>query len=877
MKILNTQVLRGRNIYAHKPCIRMELDLEGYGDIPSKDISGFNDMIVEILPVLKQHRCGIDEDQGFLKRLQEGTYLAHIFEHMIIAIQNVIGIDVAYGKARTIDEKDRYYIVFQFKYEKTALKCAELALDMINCAIRGSKFIDFDQRIKSIKSLLKAECIGPSTEAICIEAKKREIDVIELGDTGFIQLGTGKYGKLIENTICESTSAVAVDISCDKLATKYMLSRQNIPVAEGYKVNNTMELMDYAYTIGYPVVIKPQFGSKGKGIIINIKNDKELLEAYNKIIKEYKNILIEKYVEGNDYRLCVIDGEVKAAALRIPPFIVGDGNRTIKELIDVLNSDDRRGEDHERPLTKVTIDIGLLEKLKRSNYDLDTVIPRGEKIYLRDNANLSTGAIAKDCTNEVCEENRELCRRIYKIIGLNICGIDICCRDISKPLQGQGVILEVNAAPGIRMHHYPYEGEAQNVAAAIVDMMFKEGERSSMPIISITGTNGKTTTTRMIGHVMKTAGYKVGMTTTGGVYIDGKCVRNGDTTGYESSLSILLNREVDAAVLEIARGGLIRKGLAYNLADVGIITNVTGDHLGLDGVRDMKDLINVKSLIIEAVKKDGYAVLNGDDKATAELVKRVNCKTIIFSKDYDNEFIRKCSGEGNIAIYLKDDDIMIKRDSTSIKILNIKEVPITIGGKLTFNIENTMAAIAALIGVGVSINDIVKGVTSFYLDECDNCGRFNMFNLGDINVILDYGHNREGYNSVIAAIKKFKSKRLVGVIGVPGDRRDEDIIEIGDICSRGFDCLYVKEDEDKRGRKSGEVAELLVKGVKKEGKFDTRNNLRICLNEQKAMLEAINAARPGDTIVVFFEKYEPLLETIKAMKESMDSRVSMTV
>lgn len=864
MKIISIKAFEGRNIYSHKKCIRMDLDLEGYCEIPSKDIEGFNDRLIELIPELKVHRCGVDEDGGFVNRLKEGTYLAHICEHAIIGIQNRLGIEVSYGKARVIDG-NIYYIIYQYEYKETAIKAGRLAVDMVNALISKGE-IDLEARIKDLKNTLSKESIGPSTGAICEEAKKMGIPVVKLGDTGMFQLGLGKYGKLIEATICQDTGAIGVDISCDKIITKKLLDLHCLPVAKGGKVHNAVELLFLAESIGYPIVIKPQCGNQGKGVIVNIKNEAEALEAYKIISEKYSDVIVEKYISGNDYRVCVVDGEVVAVALRLPPYITGDGESSIEELIRELNMDPNRGEDHEKPLTKVKFDDTLLNYIGKKGYNLSSILSVGEKVFIRENANLSTGGSAIDCTDDICEENIEICRRAAKVVGLNICGIDICCKDISIPLGKEGAIVEVNAAPGIRMHHYPSEGKNRNVAKAIVNMMFKNTQ-SNIPLVSVTGTNGKTTTTRLIGHVLSLSGNKVGMTTTGGIYINGKCIEKGDTTGPESALTVMLNKEIDAAVLETARGGIIRSGLAYDLADVGVITNITDDHLGIDGINTIEELSYVKALVGEAVKDDGYVVLNADDKASMRIIDRLKSNLIFFSKDKDNEYLRNNIQKGSYGVYCEDGYICVEKGREIYRVISIDDIGITLGGKLLYNVENAMAACSALVGLGVDYSVIAAGFSTFYCNEELNPGRFNMYNLNGTTVILDYGHNIEGYKAVLQGIKAMNFNRYIGIIGVPGDRLDNNIFDVGRISGKYFDYIYIKEDEDRRGRKKGEVAEILQKGVSSSG--FSKKNTEVILSEKEAFLKALDNSRKGDLIIVFFEKYEPLLEIVKSIQKEV--------
>ncbi|MFQ9615070.1 MAG: cyanophycin synthetase, partial [Clostridium butyricum] len=780
MKIVKKRIYEGKNIYSHKKCIRIDVDLEGYSEIPSKKIPNFNFNIVEILPELKKHRCGIDEEGGFVKRLEEGTYLAHICEHCIIAIQNILGMDVSYGKAREI-KGELYYIIVQYEYENTAIEIINLAVDLINSLIKSSP-INFNGRLQEIKQTLQRETIGPSTKSICDAAKNYGLPVTELGKSGIYQIGYGKQGRIIEAAISNKTNCVGVDISCDKFLTKQLLDIQNIPVAEGRKVFNIIGLLREAEFIGYPVVIKPQYGNKGKGVMLNLKNEKELIKAYTSLLKITKDIIIEKYVKGNDYRICVVDYKVVAASLRVVPFVIGDGKSNIKALINILNNDPLRGQDHEKPLTTIKFDKELCNCLYRQNMSLDYIPNKGEKVILRENANLSTGGIAVDCTDDVCDENIDYCIRAAKALGLDICGVDICTEDISIPIDKQnGIVMEVNAAPGIRMHHFPSQGKKRDVGKAIVDMLY-EGRPSNIPVISVTGTNGKTTTTRMIGHVLKMMGMTTGITSTDGIYINDKCIHKGDDSGFNSAKTLLLNRDVEAVVLETARGGLVRRGLAYDLADVAVITNITNDHLGLDGIDSMEDLMFVKSLVGEEVKENGYTVINADDKYSKRILDRISCEKIYFSKSKDNELIKENINDGKIAVFIEDNNICVINNHRKYLIMSIDELPISYNGILTYNIENAMAACAALVGLNIDYCMISKGFSDFMPCD-DNEGRFNMFEYYGRKVILDYGHNIEGYKAVLSCINKLKTKnRLIGVVGVPGDRQDNVIKEIGEIC-----------------------------------------------------------------------------------------------
>ncbi len=858
MKIKGIRVFNGRNIYSHRKCIRMDVDLEGYSQIPSKEINEFNNNILKILPTLNEHRCGINVEGGFVIRLNEGTYLAHICEHIIIAIQNMIGINCSYGKAREV-KGEHYYVIYEYLYKKTGIEIGKLAVDLINSLILN-KNINFDERIKIIKDILNKEIIGPSTEAIKNAAERSGIPVFQIDDSGYYQIGYGKQGRIIEATIGSNTSCVSVDIACDKMFTKTMLRSQNIPIASGEKVFNIISLLKEAENIGYPVVLKPQCGNQGRGVILNIKNDKELLKAYNKLCKEYKDIIIEKYIHGSDYRVCVVNNEVVAASLRMPPSICGDGKRSIKELINELNSNPLRGIGHEKPLTKVAVDDEVKELISEYGYNLKSIPKENEVIILRKNANLSTGGMAIDCTDEICEENKKLCSRVAKIIGLDICGIDIICKNINKPLTGQGVIMEVNAAPGIRMHHYPSKGKARDVGNHIFNHLYK-GTPKNIPLIAITGTNGKTTTTRLISYVLNLMGNTVGMTSTSGIYIGDECIDIGDDTGYESAKAILLNKDVDVAVLETARGGMIKKGLAYDLADVGIITNITEDHLGLNDINTMEDLSFVKSLVVEAVKPDGYSIINADDKWSKSIISRIKGEIIYFSKDRGNSLIKENINLGKKAVFIDNGMLCVVSNGRKYNVIKIDDIPITLNGSLTFNIENSLAACAALVGIGIDYCMIARGFSKFKLDSNHNSGRFNMYEIEGRKVILDYGHNVDGYRAIFESLKNINHNNLIGVIGIPGDRNNEMAEDIGKISDENLDLIIIKEDRDKRGRKPGELAEIIKRGI------SNKDKCKIVLDEVEAFKEGLSISKEGDIVIIFFEELQPLVEVINEIKK----------
>jgi cyanophycin synthetase len=616
--------------------------------------------------------------------------------------------------------------------------------------------------------------------------------------------------------------------------------------------------------LGYPVVVKPNFGSHGKGVSINLRNPQEVLDAY-KIAKEYEDtVLIEKYIKGSYYRVLVVGDKVVAVSHRICAHVTGDGTSTVKELVNKENSNPMRGDGHEKPLTKINIDKISEQYLKKQGLTVDYIPNEGQIVYLRENDNLSTGGVAIDVTDEIHEQNRKIIVQAARVIGLDVAGVDISTADISKPItETGGAIIEINAAPGIRMHHYPYQGTSRNAAKAIVDMLFPEGSESRVPIVSVTGTNGKTTTSRMIAHIIRQMGFTVGMTTTSGIYINDELIKYGDNTGPVSAKTVLMDRRVEYAVLETARGGIVNKGLGYDEANVGIVTNITEDHLGIDDINTLEDLAYVKSLVAEAVKENGYAVLNADDQYCLSMRERIKANIILFSLSTENEAVRDHIQNGGIAIYSNGSTIFINKGGVELPFIEAKAIPATMNGILKHNISNSMAAIAGAIGMGISIESIITGLSTFRCDSAANPGRFNIHDVNGIKVILDYGHNIDGYRVVIDSLKQMKTGRLIGVIGTPGDRTDSSTITIGKMCGDCFDRIYVKEDKDRRGREPGEVAALLEKGCRM-GNIKS-SEVIIELAEERALEKAILDAEPGDIVIVFFEEYQPLMNVVEKM------------
>ncbi|HEY9062874.1 MAG TPA: cyanophycin synthetase [Pseudobacteroides sp.] len=864
MQINNIRIFEGKNIYSFKPVIRMEVDIGDLYQKPTCDMPGFNEYIVELFPGLKKHGCSLGYEGGFMERLSEGTYIGHVMEHAIIDLQNTLGFDVAFGKTRVLKEPSIYNIIYQYVDERCGVECGKAVIEIVT-AFFENKGIDKAQFVKiydKLRRLMIEGELGPSTKAIYDEAVRRGIPVRRVGNESILQLGLGKNTKYVEASLTSLSGCVAVDIVSNKHLTKKILTDYKIPVPYGEIVYSEEDAVATARSIGYPVVVKPYDGSQGRGVSTNLLNEEDVRSAYSEAIKHSRAVMVESYIEGKDYRILVVGDKVSAVSERKPPFVKGDGIHTISELVKLKNQDPLRGDNHEKPLTRIKLDNVALDLLKRNGYTTSYIPKSGETIYLRSNTNLSTGGTAKDCTDEIHAENKKAAIKAAKVLELDVAGIDMKIKDIFMPIDEEnGAIIEVNAAPGLRMHLYPSEGKPRNVAADILDMLYPEGSQFSIPVIAVTGTNGKTTTTRLIRHTLGLKGSKVGMTTTSGIFIGDECILEGDNTGPVSAQIVLSNKETEIAVLETARGGIVRGGLGYDLADVAVLTNVSDDHIGLDGIKDIEDLAYIKSLIVEAVKPEGSSVLNADDPMIEYFLGRAKGSIILFSKDKNNRYLRKHINNGGVALYC-DGRFLYIYDEKEITVIEVAKIPITFDGYVKCNVENSLAAAAALYAAGIPVELIEMGLKTFIPDERLNPGRFNLFDMGDFKVLLDYGHNPAGFECVSDFVLSQKAGRYVGVIGVPGDRQDSSIKAVGILCSQVFTHIYIKEDDDLRGREPGEVAGLLYDTLISNG-FN-KDNISIILPEGEALETAIENAMPQDLIVMFYQKFSESMNIIKS-------------
>lgn len=867
MRILKTQTLRGPNYWSirRNKLILMLLDLEELTETPSNEIPGFYDGLTQVLPSLIEHYCSRGHRGGFFERLEEGTLMGHIVEHVALELQELAGMAVGFGRTRETSNPGVFNVVFEYVEEQAGRYAGRAAVRLCKSIVETGTYPahELEQDLSDLKELYANTSLGPSTETIIKEAEARKIPWMWLSARAMLQLGYGANQKRIQATLSNNTSILAVELACDKEGTKTILGNAGVPVPQGTVIQYLDELEQAIADVGgYPIVLKPLDGNHGRGITIDINDWPEAEAAYELASKASKtrSVIVERFYQGNDHRVLVINGSVVAVAERVPAHVTGNGESTIEELIALTNQDPKRGDGHDNVLTKISIDQTSKAVLAKQGYNLDSVLPPQEIAYLRATANLSTGGVAIDRTDEIHPQNVWLAQRVAKIIGLDIAGIDIVTSDISQPLRETGgVIVEVNAAPGFRMHASPSQGLPRNVGASVLEMLFPDYAPSRIPIVAITGTNGKTTTTRLTAHIYRQTGKIVGFTATDGIYIQEYLVEQGDNTGPYSAGAILKDPTVEVAVLETARGGILRSGLAFDRCDIGVVLNVAADHLGLGGIDTIEQMAKVKSVVAETVHSEGYAILNADDPLVAAMAERVNCKVAYFSMNPDNPIIiEHCRRNGLAAIY-EDGYLSILEGKWTLRIEKAEKIPMTMGGMAPFMIANALASSLAAFAQGVDIELIRKGVRTFQNSAEQIPGRMNLFDLGDYHALVDYAHNPHGYKAVGDFVRNWQGQRI-GVVGGPGDRRDEDLILLGNISAQIFDRIIIKEDEDPRGREPGEVADLIAKGI---CQVNTNSVYEVILEETKATNTALDQAQTNNLVVVFPDKVNQAINLIK--------------
>lgn len=870
MKIVEIKVLRGPNYWSirRSKLIQMKLDLEELEHRPTNSIEGFKDRLEAMFPSMYSHRCSYSEAGGFFRRVEEGTWMGHVIEHIALELQTLAGMDCGFGRTRGTGKEGEYFVVFNYMEEEAGVYTAKASVRIAQALVNGADY-NLEEDIQALREIREDTRLGPSTGCIVDEAAKRGIPYIRLNKHSLVQLGYGVHQKRIRATIASTTSNIAVDIACDKEETKNLLEAAEIPVPKGTVIRTEAGLQDAVEKWGYPLVIKPIDGNHGKGNTTNITNWEQALKAFEAAKQYSRSVIVERFITGYDFRILVINSKFICAALRTPASVIGDGVHSIQWLIDQTNLDPRRGYGHEKVLTQITIDQFTQKMLDEKNYTLDTIPPVGELVLLKPTANLSTGGTSTDVTDEVHPANIFMCERIAKIIGLDICGIDIMAQDLRTPItENGGAVLEVNAAPGFRMHIEPAEGLPRNVAEPVIDMLFPDRSNGRIPIISITGTNGKTTTTRLTAHIAKAAGKKVGYTTSDGVYIQNQLMMKGDCTGPISSQFVLKDPTVDFAVLECARGGILKSGLAFQHCDVAIVTNVASDHIGLGGIHTIEQMAQVKAVVPETVFPHGYAILNADDELVYQMKKSLKCNVALFSMDEMNPRIQTHCKAGGLASVYENGYVSILKGTWKIRVLAVKDIPLTYGGKAQHNIANTLPAVlAAYLFKTISIEDIRQALQTFIPSSVLTPGRLNFFHFKKFTMLADFAHNPHGLALLGDFVSRLDYPVKVGVISGTGDRRDEDIRELGAISARYFDEIIIRCDKNLRGRTAEEIIGLLQEGI---NSVDTSKPTSVIPNEDQALEEIYANPKEGALYTIMCDVVAGALDKIKELKDRED-------
>ena len=864
MKILNSQVYVGPNIYALFPVIRLTLDLGELEDWPTERLGrGFTDKLLEILPGLHQHGCSYGEPGGFVRRLNEdeGTWLGHVLEHVAIELQNVAGTPVTFGKTRGNGEPGQYHVVYEYGQADVGLEAGQLALLLLDSLLPpelrqpdGHEF-DFARRRDRFIRFAQSKALGPSTASLVAAAEARDIPWLRLNNQSLIQFGHGRFQRRIQATVTSSTPHIAVELASDKEETVKLLGDLGLPVPKQRMVYDAEDAASAARRIGFPVVVKPLNANHGRGVSIRLTDQEQVRAAFVTAREHSRAVLVESFLEGLDHRLLVVNGELIAASKRMPGHVVGDGERTVEQLVEIVNQDPRRGVGHEKVLTRLEFDEQAQRMLAKKGCGKDTVPAAGEIVFLRATANLSTGGTAIDVTDVIHPDNRQMAIRAIRAIGLDVGGVDFLTPDITQSYKDiGGGICEVNAAPGFRMHVAPSEGTPRDAAGPVIDMLFPPGSEARIPICAITGTNGKTTTSRMVAHIMKLAGHRVGLASTDGVYIDGDLTVKGDMTGPVAAQMILHDPTIDAAVLETARGGLVRRGMAYRACDVGAVINVSGDHLGLGGIDTLEQLAEVKRIIVEVATDT--AVLNADDELCLKMADYTKAKHLCYvTMNPRHPLVREHIRAGARAVVLEEglngQQIVLYDNGRHIPLLWTHLIPATMEGRALHNVQNAMVATAVAYSLGKKLEDIRHGLRTFDTSFFQAPGRMNVFNEHPFKVILDYGHNPAAVRAMCQLVERtpVRGRRLVALT-MPGDRRDEDIAEVAKIAAEAhFHHYVVKRDDNQRGRGPDEVPRLIEAGLLANGV--TPDQITLIPDEQEAVQAVLEMAEPNDLVLIF--------------------------
>lgn len=870
MIVLHTQCLKGPNYWSNTRThlVVLKIDIGEYEYLPSNKILNFPDSLKKLMPSLYEHRCSLGRKGGFFERLQEGTWVGHIIEHVALELQWLAGMECGFGRTYGTEKIGVYDVIFSYKYEQAGLYAAKAAVELVSALAQGKAYPLLEQDIAHLQSIAEQNQFGPSTQAIINEAQSRNIPIQRIANS-LVTLGYGKKQKKIWASVTSNTSAIGMDIVADKELTKQILSTHFIPVPQGITTSNIEELNQAIATIGFPLVTKPRNGNHGRGITTDINTLEKLNVGFELAQKISPQVIVERFIRGDDYRILVVNYKVVAVAKRIPAHIIGNGIQSIKELIADINADPKRGTHHNNFLTRINIDSITLSILKEQDLTIDSVAALGKKVYLKDTANLSSGGTAHDMTDIIHPLNIRLAERIATLVGLDICGIDLIASDIQIPInQFNGAVLEVNAGPGLRMHLAPNEGVARNIGKPILDLLFPNQETGRIPLIGVTGTNGKTTVVTLLAKLAQQAGNHVGYTTTEGIYINEHLICEGDCSGPASAQIVLQSPDVDFAVLECARGGILRSGLGFDECDISITTNVTGDHLGLKEINTLEQLAQLKGVLARSTKKSGYALLNAEDDLTFSLKNDLTCNIGLFGREKNSRIIEHCA-QGGLAIYIESDMLIIQWDSFIQKVIPITAIPLSYKGAASAMILNILPVVLAAFISKISLETIKEFLKNLKPNPETIPGRMNLFHFNNYKIMLDYAHNEGAYKELKNYISRLSFKKSIGIIGVAGDRRDEDIITVGRLAGELFDELVIRHDKDGRGRTNQQITELLLKGLD----INKHQQVKIISDEIEAITYAVNKAQEQHFIFIAVEN---VFKSIKFLKRLQNKKVVLS-
>ena len=897
MRILEHGVYRGPHLYSHTPMIRVQVDLGDMEEWPTDRLPGFAEALLAALPTLDSHNCSLGRRGGFVERLKEGTWIGHVVEHVALELQSLAGAATTRGKTRSVKGRPGVYnVMFAYDDEETGLLAGRLAFQIVDGLLppdrRGveglerlaggagdlSGVLTVEAALPLLRAARRRNALGPSTQALVDAAHRRGIPVARLDGHSLIQLGWGARQRRIRASVTDRTGLVAAELAGDKDQTKALLAAVGCPVAPGVVVRTAVEAVARSKRLKRPVVVKPLDGNHGRGVTTGLRTDEEIAAAFATAAVHSRRVVVEEQLPGSDHRILVVDGRVVAVAERVPAQVVGDGVSSIAELVEALNADPRRGDGHENLLTRVRLDDrATLDTLERQGLTVDSVPAAGQRVMLRTTANLSSGGEAVDRTDVIHPDNAAIARRAALAVGLDVAGIDLLAPDISRPVRETGGgIVEVNAAPGLRMHLAPSQGQARDVAEPIMAMMFPRGSRSRIPVLAVTGTNGKSTVGRMVAHILRREGLTVGLTNTSGVYVDDECLMQGDASGPKSARMLLRDPTVEAAVLECARGGILREGLAFDRCDVGAVLNVQPDHLGLKGIETLEDLAAVKSVVAESVSRRGVSVLNADDPLTLRMARHAGGRVCWFSMRGGDEtpgFLLKHIGEGGLAV-LHDPltgEIVLHDRGVPTPVCNARAIPATLGGTVLFNVQNALAAAAMAYGVGVAPAAIAAALSGFASTFEQNPGRMNVHDGHGFRVVLDYAHNPDALRALGRAVAAMRpaAGRTIAMLSIPGDRRESEIRAMGEVGAEHFDHLVFREAPDNRGRAAGEVIRLLTEGASAAGCDPSR--ITGLHREEEAVEACLRMARPGDLVILTPTRVEAVWRQMLDFRPAADA------